>query len=310
MKTTTAITAPADFAFSGPIETRRRMLTAPLIMAAAAMVPAPFTYLIASGVHNTAFQLGLLAVLYTLTVVLLWLEFRQLRIGNSEIEERVRDIAHNYEAVINILNAALDLQDSVAFSQSRRVVELASVLAWQMGLRKEQVRLIEKAAILHDVGRIGVADELMGKPGPLNMSEQEEMKRHPEMGRRVLERITYLHDAAEIVYSHHERWDGQGYPRALRGEDIPLGARIFAVADAYNAITSRRPYRKPMPHRQAVDEIASNAGSQFDPMVVKAFQEAEQKGLIQSVDEHEGDEMFFAAVASRRYRRAVASPEI
>src|SRR5581483_5144286 len=247
---------------------------------------------------------------YVAMVTVLWASFRQVRISNSAVEERIEDVARNYESVISILNAALDLQDSVTFSQTRRVVELSSVLAWQMGLRKEQVRLIEKAAILHDVGKIGVADEMMGKPGPLDLSEQEEMKRHPELGRRVLEKIVYLHDAAEIIFCHHERWDGHGYPRNLKGEEIPLGARIFAVADAYNAMTSRRPYRKPISHKQAVEEIAGNSGSQFDPMVVKAFQDADHKGLIQSLGEHEDSELFFAAVASRRYRRAVASPEV
>ncbi len=226
-------------------------------------------------------------------------------------ESQALALRANYESVIGILNAALGLQDSLAFSQSRRVVELSSVLAWQMGLRKEQVRLIEKAAILHDVGKIGVAQDLLAKPGPLDMGEWEEMRRHPEMGKQVLEKIEFLHDAAEIIHAHHERWDGHGYPRNLRGEDIPLGARIFAVADAYNAMTSSRPYRKPIPHHEAVKEIVRNSGVQFDPQVVKAFQEAERKGLIQNVSGDDVSDLFFSSSLSlgRRRRQALAAPE-
>lgn len=235
-----------------------------------------------------------------------------LRKKDSVYESQALALRNNYESVISILNAALGLQDSLAFSQSRRVVELSSVLAWQMGLRKEQVRLIEKAAILHDVGKIGVAQELLAKPGPLNMGEWEEMRRHPEMGKQVLEKIEFLHDAAEIIHTHHERWDGHGYPSSLRGEDIPLGARIFAVADAYNAMTSSRPYRKPIPHHEVVKEIVHNSGVQFDPQVVKAFQEAERKGLIQNVASGDDvSDLFFSSSLSqsRRHRQALAAPE-
>ncbi len=122
---------------------------------------------------------------------------------------------------------------------------------------------------------------MLSKPGPLDDSEWAEMKRHPELGHEILIEIDFLRDAADVVYSHHERFDGSGYPRGLTGEEIPLGARIFAVADAYSAMTSHRPYRKAMPHQRAIDEIVRNSGSQFDPDVVRAFLDAEKRGLLE-----------------------------
>jgi HD-GYP domain-containing protein (c-di-GMP phosphodiesterase class II) len=198
----------------------------------------------------------------------------------ADAQRRVDEVKSNYDSIVAVLCAALDLRDDVAHGQAKRVSELASVIAWQMGLRKEEVRRIEKAAMLHNIGKIGIADAVLAKPGPLNDAEWAEMKRHPELGHRMLQGIDFLKDAAEIVYTHHERYDGSGYPRGLKEETIPLGARIFAVVDAYDAITSYRPYRKAQPHRKAVEEIVRNSGTQFDPEVVRAFLEAEKQGLL------------------------------
>jgi putative nucleotidyltransferase with HDIG domain len=197
-----------------------------------------------------------------------------------ELQSRTNAMKAGYESIVSVLCAALDLQDNVTQGHARRVSEIASVVAWQLGLRKKDMRKIEKAAILHDIGKIGVADAVLAKPGPLDDSEWAEMKRHPELGHQILSGIDFLRDAAEIVYAHHERYDGQGYPRALKGDAIPLGARVFAVVDAYDAMTSHRPYRKALPHQTAVDEIVRNANGQFDPDVVRAFLEAEKRGLL------------------------------
>jgi HD-GYP domain-containing protein (c-di-GMP phosphodiesterase class II) len=205
---------------------------------------------------------------------------RSTRSWRADVQRRVDEVRSNYDSIVAVLCAALDLRDDVAHGQAKRVSELASVVAWQMGLRKEQVRRIEKAAMLHDIGKIGIADAVLAKPGPLDDAEWAEMKRHPELGYRMLQGIDFLRDAAEIVYAHHERYDGSGYPRGLEDESIPLGARIFAVVDAYDAITSYRPYRKAQPHRKAVEEIVRNSGTQFDPEVVRAFLEAEKQGLL------------------------------
>ena len=221
-----------------------------------------------------------LAALYLVLLLLVRRGSNALRGRQTETEDREYELKDRYDSIVAVLCAALDLRDNVTQGHARRVSEIASVVAWQMGLRKEQLRQIEKAAILHDIGKIGVADAVLSKPGPLDESEWEEMKRHPELGRQVLNGIAFLRDAAEVVYAHHERWDGQGYPCGLKGEEIPLGARIFAVVDAYSAMTSHRPYRKAIPHSKAVDEILRNAGSQFDPAVVRVFADAERQGLI------------------------------
>jgi HD-GYP domain-containing protein (c-di-GMP phosphodiesterase class II) len=199
---------------------------------------------------------------------------------NSGPAQHAQDLRASYDSIVSVLCAALDLRDNVTTGHARRLSEIASVVAWQMGLRKEQLRQIEKAAILHDIGKIGVADAVLSKAGPLDDSEWTEMKRHPELGYQILSRIDFLRDAADVVFAHHERHDGDGYPRGLKGAEIPIGAQIFAVADAYDAMTTHRPYRRAFPHRRAVDEIVRNAGTQFDPDVVRAFLEAERRGLL------------------------------
>ncbi len=227
-----------------------------------------------------------IATAATLVVLYFLLQFLVKRRSNlisqqrRALERQAQDLKDSYESIVAVLCAALDLRDNVTSGHAQRVSELASVVAWQMGLRKEEVRQIEKAAILHDIGKIGVADAVLAKPAPLDDTEWAEMRRHPELGCRMLQGIDFLKDATEIVYAHHEYYDGSGYPRGLKGNEIPLGARIFAVVDAYDAMTSYRPYRKARPHIKAVEEIVRNSGIQFDPDVVRAFLEAERRGLL------------------------------
>jgi HD-GYP domain-containing protein (c-di-GMP phosphodiesterase class II) len=221
-----------------------------------------------------------LAFLYAALHLLVKRRSNLIREQRRALENQTEELKNSYDSIVAVLCAALDLRDNVTHGHAQRVSEIASVVAWQMGLRKEDVRRIEKAAILHDIGKIGVADAVLGKPGPLTENEWGEMKRHPELGYRMLQGIDYLRDAAEVVYAHHERYDGSGYPRGLKGDEIPTGARIFAVVDAYEAMTSHRPYRKALPHRQAIEEIVRNANSQFDPEVVRAFLDAEKRGLL------------------------------
>jgi len=140
-----------------------------------------------------------------------------------------------------------------------------------MGLDQQQVLEIEYAAALHDIGKIGVTDSILRKAASLDEAEWREIRRHSELGYEILKGIDFLRGAAEIVWAHHERYDGKGYPRGLAGEEIPLGARVFGVVDAYDAMTSRRPYRQSVSREHAAIEIARNSGTQFDPHVVKAF---------------------------------------
>lgn len=174
-------------------------------------------------------------------------------------------------AVVDVLSTALDVRDRMTHRHARRVARMAAFVAREMKLNEHDVLEVEYAAALHDIGKIGVADEILRKASPLNSEEWREMRKHSELGYQILNGIDFLKDAAEIVYSHHEWFDGTGYPRGLIGEEIPLGARIFAVVDAFDAMTSRRPYRDAMPRDAALMEIARHAGTQFDPQVVECF---------------------------------------
>jgi putative nucleotidyltransferase with HDIG domain len=140
-----------------------------------------------------------------------------------------------------------------------------------MGLEADELRVIARGAFLHDIGKIATPDSILLKPGRLSDEEMEIMKEHCERGYEMVRKIPFLREAAEIVYAHQERFDGTGYPRGLRGEEIPLGARIFAIADSLDAMTSDRPYRKGTTLAAAVEEIVRCAGEQFDPQIVEVF---------------------------------------
>ena len=190
---------------------------------------------------------------------------------------RRRSLAHrhqlqiSYEAVLDALLTALDTRDTETEGHSERVTAYTMLLADAMGLPTEVLYHIERGALLHDIGKIGVSDTILHKPGPLAPEQWAEMKRHPEIGYRMCARIDFLAGAAEIVLQHHERWDGLGYPHGLKGERIHVGARIFAIVDAFDAMTTDRPYRCAMPYAEARAEIAQNAGTQFDPNIVERF---------------------------------------
>ena len=206
-----------------------------------------------------------------------------------------RHVKEKYDSIIGVLCGALYLQDDINVNHKSRVGRLASTIAMEMGMRVDDVRLLQKAAILADIGKIEIAQGIISKPGALSDEEWKEMKRYPEHGYHILNGMPALSDAAAIVLAQRERFDGQGYPRGLKGEEIPLGARIFALADAYCAMTSDRPHRKKMPHEMALKEILRNSLTQFDPEVVRAFVRCEERGLI---SETPGAEAPGLAVAS------------
>ncbi len=166
---------------------------------------------------------------------------------------------------------ALDYRDTETQWHSWRVARFTRRIAEAYGIHGEELLHIEQGALLHDIGKIGVRDSILLKPGPLTPDEWVEMKKHPEYGFAMLKNITYLKPAADIVYQHQEKWNGQGYPRGLKGEDIVIGARLFCVADTLDAIVSDRPYRKGSPLEVALTEIGRLAGTQFDPKAVEVF---------------------------------------
>jgi putative nucleotidyltransferase with HDIG domain len=187
---------------------------------------------------------------------------------NSSLESEVQ--RRTTSLLLGLINA-LDLRDTETQSHSRRVALYARRLAEELKIEDAELHDIERGALLHDVGKIGVSDTILLKPGKLTEEEWEEMRKHSMHGYRILQGIEFLGQARRVVLEHHERWDGKGYPQGLEGESICIGARIFAVIDTYDAMTSDRPYRKALPHQVAEEEIQKMSGSQFDPDVVKAW---------------------------------------
>jgi ribonuclease P protein subunit RPR2 len=178
----------------------------------------------------------------------------------------------SYRTTVRALAAALELRDDQTGAHAERVTELALRLAARVAPDLVSDPELEYGFLLHDLGKIGVPDAVVLKPGPLDPDEMEAMRRHVELGERIVARIPYLGGLArQVIAAHHERWDGKGYPRGLAGEEIPLPARIFAVVDTFDAMTNDRPYRRALPVEEALAEIRSGAGTQFDPKVVRAF---------------------------------------
>jgi hypothetical protein len=176
-----------------------------------------------------------------------------------------------YDELLEVLAVALDFRDNETAGHSRRVVRYCSEIAQMMGCPRNTWVEINRGAFLHDLGKIAIPDAILFKKGKLSPQEWGVMKTHPWIGYNLVSRIPLLASVAEILLTHHERYDGAGYPRGLKGEEIPLGARIFAVADTLDAMTSDRPYRKALPFSSAREEITRESGHQFDPQVVEAF---------------------------------------
>src|SRR5690606_14620254 len=183
----------------------------------------------------------------------------------DDLERSNIELRLAYDTTIEGWSRALDLKDEETEGHSRRVTELAVQLAARLGLKGEELVLVRPGALLHDIGKMGVPDRILPKPGKLDPDEWEVMKSHTTLARDMLHGIPFLRSALDIPYAHHERWDGTGYPRGLRGEEIPLAARLFAVVDVYDALTSDRPYRAAWPRARALEYIRDSAGSHFDP---------------------------------------------
>jgi putative nucleotidyltransferase with HDIG domain len=189
----------------------------------------------------------------------------------AELDKALRSLGDAYRTTLRALTAALEARDSETHGHSERVVNFSLRLGREIGLDAEQMRSLEFGSLLHDIGKIGVPDAILRKPAALDESEWVRMREHPLHGQRILRGIEFLEGAARVVAQHHEKWDGSGYPLGLRDEEIDQNARIFAVADAFDAITSDRVYRRGRTYEEAAAELDDFAGRQFDPTVVEAF---------------------------------------
>jgi len=214
------------------------------------------------------------------------LEHRRLVLDNAryqqDLEKRVEErtqqltaalaeLEQSYDSTLEALGAALDLKDKETEGHCQRVTAFTISIAKRMGVDRRHLQTIARGAFLHDIGKMGVPDAILRKPGPLTDEERVVVRKHCEIGFDMLRRIPFLKDSAEIVLSHQEFYDGTGYPRGLKGSDIPLGARIFAIADTLDAMIFDRPYRAAQPLEVAKAEIKRCAGTQFDPKVVDVF---------------------------------------
>jgi response regulator RpfG family c-di-GMP phosphodiesterase len=189
----------------------------------------------------------------------------------GQLQSALQQIERSYEDTLQALGAAIDLRDNETAGHSRRVCRYSLEIAIAMGWPDKQLSSLARGAYLHDIGKLGIPDGILLKPGPLTADERKVMQRHAQIGFDLIKDIPFLKDAAEIVLTHHERFDGGGYPRCLGGEEILLSARIFAIADTLDAITSDRPYRRASSFQSARETMRPLAGSQFDPQVLDVF---------------------------------------
>lgn len=198
-----------------------------------------------------------------------------IAIDNSTLFEQLQDsnteLSIAYDATLEGWAKALELRDRETVGHAHRVIEMTLRIADKLGIRGESLQHIRRGALLHDIGKMGIPDSILLKPGPLTPTEWEIMRQHPIHAFEMLKTIDYLGPALEIPYCHHEKWDGTGYPRGLKGKNIPISARIFAVVDVWDALTSDRPYRFAWPEYQALEYIKMESGRHFDPQVVNAF---------------------------------------
>ena len=189
----------------------------------------------------------------------------------TQLKKAQQELLLAYDTTLQGWAKALELRDHETENHSRRVTEITIELARKLGVDEQDMEHIHRGAILHDIGKMGVPDSILRKPGPLTAEERRIIEEHPTNAYKLLSGIPFLQKALEIPYCHHEHWDGKGYPRGLAGEQIPLAARIFAVVDVWDAVLSERPYKKAWPEEKALQYIKESAGTHFDPKVVEMF---------------------------------------
>jgi putative nucleotidyltransferase with HDIG domain len=197
-------------------------------------------------------------------------------VGNMEnhlerVKESEAELRKNYDLTLGAWAKVLEYRDKETEGHSRRLVELSARLAQALGLSPEEIGHLRRGALLHDIGKLAVPDEILLKPGELNDAERRMMEQHPTFAKQMLAQIDFLQPCVEVAYCHHERWDGLGYPKGLKGKEIPLPARIFAVVDQWDALTSDRPYRKAWTRETVIAYLRENAGKIYDPEIVNVF---------------------------------------
>jgi putative nucleotidyltransferase with HDIG domain len=225
----------------------------------------------------------------------------ELSKANRDILRMAEQLRDTYDGTLEALVSALDARDRETKGHSLRVARYMMEIAYHLGVEPntEEWVDLQRGGLLHDIGKIGVSDTILHKPGPLTEEEWVDMRRHPQIGHDMIREIGFLSGAAVIVLAHHERYDGKGYPRGLAADEIPLGARIFVLADTFDAMTSHRPYRPALSNEAARDEIIRCSGTQFDPRCVQAFLLAWERVVEIRESEHDEETAHHAAAAPR-----------
>ncbi|MBI5296138.1 MAG: GAF domain-containing protein [Chloroflexi bacterium] len=212
-------------------------------------------------------------------IVINYRDITERKLAEQAVEKHADELALAYDNTLAGWARALELRDELTEGHTRRVTELTLTLARALNVSEDELAHIRRGSLLHDIGKMGIPDSILHKPGALTAQEQRIMQLHPQYAFEMLSLIPFLRPALDIPYCHHEHWNGRGYPRGLKGVQIPLSARIFAVVDVWDALTSDRPYRKAWPREQAREYLVSNSGTQFDPEIVKTFLDMLEEGL-------------------------------
>ena len=226
--------------------------------------------------------------LIPLTFAPLYLTYRTYKIYMGRIEDEQRHVEQTSDlhlATIEALARAIDAKDQTAQTHIRRVQTYATRIAVAIGLSEQEVQGIKTAALLHDIGKLAVPEHILSKPGPLTQEEFQKIRIHPQVGAEIIAAVPFPYPVAPLILSHHERWDGKGYPQALKGEDIPMGARILTIVDYYDAVTTERPYHKALTHEGAIGLIQHESERALDPRLVKIFVDLLPELLAESPDD-------------------------
>lgn len=263
--------APADTTFDCAERHARRVMVAGGLVTTNLVALELARHMTHAPAVTSALAIGLAAAMFLLLH----------RLGATTLRFTVRGARRQTRAslersclrTVEALAAALEAKDAYTLDHARSITETAVTVGRRLGLRGQEVRDLRLGALLHDIGKIGVPGAILNKPGTLDADELELMKQHTIIGEQIIAPIEFLDGVRPLVLHEHERWDGAGYPHGLRGEQIPLGARIIFVCDAFHAMTSDRPYRRALPSQLALDEVARNVGTQFHPEAARAFLE-------------------------------------
>ena len=227
---------------------------------------------IPSTISTEKFEIFLLVlILILLVVAVFWIIARNMETRLELFKAAEAELRKNYDLTLEAWAKVLEHREKEAKGHSQRSVELCTRLGQALGLSAEEIGHLRRGALLHDIGKLAIPDEILLKPGALNDAERRMMEQHPAYAKQMLARVPFLQPAVDVAYSHHERWDGLGYPQGLKGKEIPLSARIFAVVEQWDALTSDRPYRDAWTREKVVTYFRENAGKIYDPEIVDVF---------------------------------------